>query len=177
MNVEQCIFDRVIWTIHTSRLVQTKCCTFETTTSAIDKSMKSLPHCEHEKQKQKIPLEEQKESSRRLQRLVNESLAFHLLEILYPVIMMSQEKKRKEKWKHWDFTGCQRSCPHAMYMVCCTAQHLGEIWESAHLCDICDPSRCKSHSGKTTASLSPSHLVKRNLHGYGRKPNRRRFYA
>lgn len=65
---------------------------FGDTTSAIDKSMKSLPHCEHEKQKQKIPLEEQKENPSRLQRLVNESLAFHLLEILCPVTMMSQEK-------------------------------------------------------------------------------------
>lgn len=142
--------------------------------------MKSLPHCEHEKQKQKIPLEELKESPSRLQRLMNESLAFHLLEILCPVIVMSQERKKK-KSRNTKILFAARGPVHVP-CTWCAVQH--NTWERsrsqepAHLCDICVP-LCwdsKSHSGKTTASLSPCHLVQRNLHGYGRKPNGRRSY-
>lgn len=91
--------------------------------------MKFLPRCEAPcKTETKQPFEEQKENPSRLQRYGDESLAFHLLEILYPVIIVPQEKKKSEKIKTESaFACCQRARPHATHMVCCTAQHLMEI--------------------------------------------------
>lgn len=143
--------------------------------------MKFLPHCEAScKTETKQPFEEQKENPSRLQRYVDEALAFHPLAILYPIIRVSQEEKKCEKIKtESDFACCQRACPHATYMVRCTAQHLVEIpglgvWELVHLCDSTAPCwDSKSGSRKATASLAPSQPVWRILHGYGRKPNGR----
>lgn len=75
--------------------------------------MKFLPHCEAScKTETKQPFEEQKENPSRLQRYVDEALAFHPLAILYPIIRVSQEEKKCEKIKtESDFACCQRACP------------------------------------------------------------------
>lgn len=47
--------------------------------------------------KQKKTLRRKEGKSQQITRLVNESLAFQVLRILYPVTMMSQEKKEKKE--------------------------------------------------------------------------------
>lgn len=59
--------------------------------------MKFLPPEAPCKTETKQPFEEQKENPSRLQRYVDESLAFQFLEILYPLIMVSQEKMMGKK--------------------------------------------------------------------------------
>lgn len=140
--------------------------------------MKCLLHCEAScKTETKQPFEEQKENPSRLQRYVEESLTFHLLEIVYPVIVVSQEKNCEKIKTESDFSCCQRASPQTMYMVHCTLYStipgLG-VRELVHLCDSAAP-RWDSHSGsgKATASPAPSQLARRSLHYYSRKPNGR----
>lgn len=174
--MEQCIFDRIIWTIYTSWLVQTNCSTLETQVLLTSQRNFFLVVRQHVKQKWKQHFEEQKENPRWLQRYVDDSLAFHLLEILYPVIMLSQEKK--EMWKNKDrirfclLPECM-STRHIHGALYSTTPGLG-VWELVYLCDGAAPCcHSKSGSGKAKASLAPSQLAWRRLHGYGRKLNGR----
>lgn len=142
--------------------------------------MKCIPRCEaSRKTETEQPFEEGKENPSRLQRYVDESLAFHLLEILYPVIIVSQEKRM---WKNKDrIRFCllpEGTSTCHVHGVLYSTTSGGDLWSAVqdllHLCDSTVPCwDSKSGSGKATASLAPSQLAWRSLHRYGGEPKGR----
>lgn len=74
------------------------------------------------KQKNPKPLKNRKKN----QDCIVRTRVTDITEILYLVIMVSQKRSEKKTDKiNVDY--CQKAHLHAMYMVCCMAQHLIEI--------------------------------------------------
>lgn len=146
-------------------------------TSVIDKSTKFLPRCEAAcKTEMKTTLWRTEGKPQMITKVCGWLTGIPSLR--NTVSSYHAVSRKKEMWKNKDrirfclLPECM-STRHIHGALYRTTPGLG-VWELVYLCDGAAPcSHSKSGSGKAKASLAPSQLAWRRLHGYGRKPNGR----